>query len=216
LRVRFFVLFLLLGILSPIHAQIAGHATVDGEAANALSDQGLRMGWENEPQSSPFREGSWVAMTYGSGIFGNCDDNVHMYNAHLGVGYYFANNLSFNLQSSGYYGAKLSTVGTPNEGSFYGGSIEGLLRYHAAHYGTWSVFVEAGSGISQMSRSVPTGGTHFNFVLTAGVGLTKRLDEDIYLIGGCRWFHLSNGSFFNDPNPGLDAKMFYGGLLRKY
>lgn len=205
-----------LGIISPIHAQVSGHASVNGDDSPSLPDSRLRMGWENEPEGSPFCEGSWVAMTYASGIFGNCDDNVHMYNGHVGVGYYFADNLSFNLQSSGYYGTKLSTVGAPNEGSFYGSSVEGLFRYHAAHYGTWSVFVEAGTGISQMSRSVPTGGTHFNFVLTAGVGLTKRLDENTYLIGGCRWFHLSNGSFFNDSNPGLDAKMFYGGLLVKY
>jgi hypothetical protein len=55
-------------------------------------------------------------------------------------------------------------------------------------------------------------------VLTAGVGVTKQLCEDTHLILGARWFHLSNGSFFNDAslNPGYDGGFLYTGLLFQY
>jgi hypothetical protein len=92
------------------------------------------------------------------------------------------------------------------------------MRCHVLNYGSWSAFADGGVGLSYLSKSVPADGTNWNFVLTAGVGITKQICEDTHWICGARWFHLSNGAFFNpgSRNPGYDGGFLYTGLLFQY
>jgi hypothetical protein len=196
----------------------------------SLSEYGLRLPWDPEPPNSPFREGSWVGLGYFSGGFGIFADDARLYGLHIGGGYYFMDNVSFNLEAIAFYGdrvvpraeveAKESWYLVPptgaNEGPTYGGGFQGLLRCHFLNYGSWSLYADGGTGFSYLTRSIPSDGTNYNFILTAGLGLTKQISECTHLMIGHRWFHLSNGAFFTAQNPGYDAKMIYAGLLVQY
>jgi Lipid A 3-O-deacylase (PagL) len=215
-RLNFCAFVMVAAIRLAANAAEPGHATVDGIQKPAADDpDGFRVIWDREPADSPFSQGSWVAMTYGSAIRGFSPDNVHMYGAHASIGYYVMDNVSMNFEATSYYGTHLASPGVANEGVFYGGSVESILRCDLIHYGKWSAYVEGGIGFSELSKSVPTGGTNYNFVLTAGFGLSKSLGESCSLMAGCRWFHLSNGAFFTSKNPGFDSLMVYSGFLFK-
>jgi hypothetical protein len=70
------------------------------------------------------------------------------------------------------------------------------------------------AGVSQATRAVPGGGTHFNFIEEAGVGGTYRLDDGVHLIAGVRYWHLSNAQIHGeDKNPALNGVGAYVGLM---
>jgi hypothetical protein len=199
-----------------------GQAVVGMEApAEPMSEAGLRFGWEQEPADSPFRAGTIAAVGYLSASFGIAGETARIYGAHAGVGYYYQDNLSFNVEVIAHQGGRVEADSdvpgaSKYEGTYYGAAFQLLARYHYLNYGTWSLFTDAGLGFSYLSTSVPRGGTNYNFILTAGLGLTKQLDECTQLFVGHRWFHLSNGAFFTDNNPGYDSKMFFLGILKTY
>jgi lipid A 3-O-deacylase PagL len=184
-----------------------------------MSEYGYRLPWYGEPPNSPFRRGSTVALAYVSGIFPGGLEDSRMFGAHFGGGYFYRDNVSLNLTFSGYWGDHTINSDTGRDlGTFGAGSIEGFMRCHVLNYGSWSLYGEAGLGFWLGSEPVPAGGTKYNFELTVGGGITKQIAEDLHLMCGIRWYHLSNGSFWNsaDKNPGLDAYMFYTGLMFQY
>jgi hypothetical protein len=185
----------------------------------ALSDYGYRLPWDGEPPNSPFRRGNTVALAYVSGIFPGGLEDSRMFGAHVGGGYYYRDNVSFNFTVSGYWGDHtINSITGQDLGTFGAGSAEGFMRCHFLNYGSWSLYGEAGLGFWLGSEPVPARGTKYNFELTAGGGITKQITDDLHLMCGMRWFHLSNGSFFNDAskNPGLDGVMGYIGFLIQY
>ena len=206
-------------VCGSVHAQECGKATVCCEEPPPLREAGLRFAWESEPENRPFRQGNWVSMAYGAAVLGVFADDARMYSAYGGMGYYFRSNLSFNVNLGAHYGDRNVNRDTQlDTGDFYGGSIEFLMRNHVVNYGTWSAFVDGGLGFSLLTNPVPADATTYNYVLTAGAGITKQLDECTHFIAGIRWYHLSNGSFFNSSakNAGYDGKMIYAGLLYSY
>jgi len=206
-------------ISSTVSAQESGRSSVVCEDPPPLSEAGLRFAWEEEPENSPFREGSWVGMTYAAMVLGTFKDDAQIFGGYAGLGYHYRSNASISVILGANFGDKNINRDTGvNQGDFFGGSIQLLARNHLINYGSWSAFVEAGLGFSVLSDPVPADGTTYNFMLTAGAGITKQLDECTHLILGCRWHHLSNGSFFNPANlnPGYDGKMVYAGLLFSY
>jgi hypothetical protein len=63
-------------------------------------------------------------------------------------------------------------------------------------------------------QEIPRGGTEINFDARAGVGATVRLLNDLHLMGGVRYLHLSNGNIHGlDENPSIDAVEGYVGLM---
>lgn len=212
-------------------------ACPDNAPPAPLGEAGWRFAWDNEPANSPFKAGSWAAVAYMSGDFGIFADNAELWGAHYGIGYYYRDNVSFNVEVFGLYGSLLvrrpesdppivtpqgilpgEFRGTPrgNEAPIYGIATQALIRCHVLNYGTWSLYGDWGVGFAYLSKSIPSDGTNYDFILTAGVGFTKQLADSVHLIGGCRWFHFSNGAFFTDVNPGYDSKMVYLGLLVNY
>jgi hypothetical protein len=184
-----------------------------------LSEYGFRLPWDGEPPNSPLHRGGWVATTYVSAIFPGGLEDSRMFGAHVGGGYYVRDNVSMNLTFSGYWGDHtINSITGQDLGTFGAGSVEGIMRCHVLNYGSWSTYGEAGLGFWLGSEPVPARGTKYNFILTAGGGVTKQLSDDVHLMVGLRWFHLSNGSFFNNANhnPGLDGVMSYLGLMYQY
>jgi len=61
---------------------------------------------------------------------------------------------------------------------------------------------------------VPTFGTTYNFTARVGPGVSYRISDDVFLLGGARYFHLSNGNQHGRiKNPSYDGIEWYVGLM---
>ena len=126
------------------------------------------------------------------------------------VGYYLKDNLWLGAAVSGYHADQPGNVGQDTGGA----GIDAMVRLHLLTVDRLTLYADGGGGVSMWDAPTPEFGTHFNFTGKAGVGLTYRLDEHLHLLGGARYFHLSNGNIHGrDQNPSFDGVQFYGGVM---
>lgn len=96
----------------------------------------------------------------------------------------------------------------------YGLSAGIGFRWHFLTRERWSLFADIGISLLGTTDAVPPEGTEFNFMPRAGLGFTHKIDENIRLIGGVRWHHISNARTRGDArNPARDAPSIYVGLI---
>lgn len=182
-------------------------AALEGDSSVEPAPQATRGG-----TADPFDEGSWVFTAYGSGTWGENSDSL--YGAHVGGGYYFLDGLAINLEATGYYVNIHTRSGQPG-GDTGAGGLDALFRWHFLrdkNEGRWSIYADAGAGILQAGESIPANGSNFNFTPQAGVGATIKLCDQAHLMGGVRWFHISNAGTHSN-NPGFDGAEVYVGLM---
>ena len=121
--------------------------------------------------------------------------------------YYFAHEVSIGVEVQGY------AVDQVTDDTVLAGA--GLvLRWHFFADDDFSLFADAVGGVSLAEAEVPEGGTHFNYVPKIGGGATFKLRDDVHLIGGVRFFHLSNGNLHGrDENPSQDGVQYFFGVV---
>jgi len=132
--------------------------------------------------------------------------NEYLASVITGFGRYFWDNAGFELQVVGYHGhdGDDNTVGL-------GGNA--LARYHFLNFGRASIYGDVLGGVFLMSDNFPSGGTGFNFTYGGGPGLSWRLRDGLYLDGGLRFQHVSNGFVEGrDRNPIFNSFGGYVGL----
>jgi hypothetical protein len=128
------------------------------------------------------------------------------YNANLAASYYLVDNLSIGAEVQGYY------VDQTYDQAI-GAGVGVLARWHFFTRDAFSLFIDGGGGVFYGDPEVPEFGTHFNFTGKGGVGAAIRLSDDVRLIGGARYFHLSNGNIHGrDQNPSFDGIQFWVGV----
>jgi hypothetical protein len=89
-----------------------------------------------------------------------------------------------------------------------------LMRHHFLRWPRSTLFIDVGQSIFYGSDEVPPGGTHLNFAFRAGPGFTYQLRERAHLIGGMRYFHLSNARRRGaERNPSINGVEAYLGLM---
>src|SRR5207249_779190 len=156
-------------------------------------------------QSRGFSKGTWDLEIDGSYIQPIRFSEDRFYDLNVGLGYYLANDFALNLQLFGSY------VDQPGEEGKLGAVI-GLFRWHALHFDRFSLYLDGGGGVSLADPEVPEFGTHFNYIGEIGPGASWRLDDNLYLLAGARYFHLSNGDLHGRvQNPSFDGINFYLG-----
>lgn len=137
-----------------------------------------------EPPRTAFARDTWVLTLYSGFAKGFGDDQgEHGAPFNLGIGRYFSDNWAFNLEGSYTLVNKPTTAGP---------GMNLILRGHLWEREGTSLFIDGGAGIVYFDRAFPRGGTHFNFTLHAGVGMTFPLDENVYLMAIVRYWHVSN------------------------
>ena len=109
-------------------------------------------------------------------------------------------------------GVRLDGIGvglrdTPATGGV-GSSL--LLRWHVLRRENWSLYFEGGCGLAYFSSSVPRGAAKLNFTPECGVGMSLALSDTVRLLGGVRWYHISNAQTASS-NPGVDMLELYVG-----
>jgi len=131
----------------------------------------------------------------------------HFYNFDIIGGYYLFDNFSINADLLASY------VDQPDENAILGG-FGFLLRYHFVNHDPWSLFIDAGGGLSYADPQVPEFGTHFNFTAKGGGGISYRLRDDLHLLTGVRYFHVSNGDIHGrENNPSFDGIQLWIGMM---
>ena len=125
----------------------------------------------------------------------------------VGVGYHLWDNFSLGLALTGY------SVEQPGEDAG-GAGVEAIARWHLLTLDRFTLYADGGGGVGYFDPQVPEGGTRWNYTARVGGGLTYQLDEGVYLMGGVRYFHLSNGNIHGrDDNPSYDGVQYYLGLM---
>jgi hypothetical protein len=132
-------------------------------------------------------------------------------NIDISAGYFIWDNNSLNLELQGYRGDQ------EFDSDVYIGGIGITGRFHFLRGNHWSIFFDGGGGVSYADQEFPQSpydGTNFNFTGKAGFGGTWEFKEHTHLIGGARYFHLSNGQIRKpDDNPTFDGIQFWGGVM---
>jgi len=154
-----------------------------------------------------FAKGTWTFQTYGSGTFGDYDHG-QIYTFHIGGGYHFQDDLSVNLEAFG--GAvDPGSVSGDDEGGV--GGLDLLLRWHFHKEENYTFYIDGGAGIQFATTNFPSD-SHHNFRPQAGIGMTWKLKDDVRLMTGVRWLHVSNAGT-TAGNDGLDTAQIYAGLM---
>jgi hypothetical protein len=155
----------------------------------------------------PFAKGTWDLEITGGYITPIRFSDDKFTEATAGVGYYLVDNLSLTAELQGYYADQ------PDKDALVAGAGL-LLRWHVLVIDRFSLFIDGGGSVTYASREVPEFGTHFNFTGKGGLGMTYQLRDDLHLIAGVRYFHLSNGNLHGrDQNPSYDGIQFYAGIM---
>ena len=154
-----------------------------------------------------FRQGTWALEADGSYIQPIRFSEDKFYAGSFAASYYFSDDVSLGAEVTGYF------VDQPRDDTgILGGGV--LLRWHFLQAERCTLFVDGGFAVSIAEAAVPEFGTHFNYTPKGGVGATLRLGDDLHLIGGARFFHLSNANLHGrDQNPSQDGVQYFVGML---
>jgi hypothetical protein len=157
-----------------------------------------------------FPRGTWTVTGYGTYAKSFTGEEAKIGSASVGVGYYIWNNTSLSAELAGYYDGQPGGDSRIVSGDF-------LARTHLFHSGRFSFFMDGVAGISYADRRTPHIGTHYNYIIEPGIGATFQLAQNVHLIGGVRYFHLSN-AHLEGPlrNPSINATQAYVGLLFRF
>lgn len=154
-----------------------------------------------------FARGRWILAGYGSGTAGKSSRNV--YAAHFGLGYHVIDNLSLNLEATGYFIKQAKDTG--------GVGLDIVPRWHFLRGDRWSLYLDGGAGVMYTEGPLRSPGTKFNFALQGGLGMSYNFTERLIPVVGLRWFHISNARIQGeDRNVGFDAPMIYFGFIAPY
>lgn len=160
--------------------------------------------------STAFTEGSWCSVIYGNYGSDVTNRNVRLGGANLGIGYYLVDNVALNLEGSA------NMIDEPGPDG-WGGTTSLLLRQHFFNRDRFSFFIDVGWGIIETQYDTPVRGTRFNFIQHTGPGFTYELDKGTYLLGGARFFHISNARLEGrNRNPSVNGIEGYLGLMFKF
>jgi hypothetical protein len=214
------------GAASP--AAVAGDERARGETtslevhfAETLAEIGAA--WPDEgPPAAPVAlkpafgaKDSWrwhLSVGYGREVETNWDQNF-LFGG--GVEYFIIDDLSLVMELNVLYFDQTSEPGLPPAHDAWGINFNLLVRWHFIAADTWSIYADGGAGMIGTTDPVPgpdtrnnLGGTTFNFTPQIGFGGSFEVAQDIRLLLGLRFHHMSNAqSEFN--NPGRNSLLFY-------
>jgi hypothetical protein len=172
-------------LLAPPHANAAGSVDENGNFPKGLFALTLTGGYMNE--------------------LGPHDQEY--VNGAVGVNYYVVENLSLGAEFGAWH------IWQPGNDAFaWSAGIN--LRHHFYTKPWGSVFFDVGEYALQADTDVPDDGTSFNYLFLCGGGLSYRVSENVHLMAGARYFHLSNaGREGGDANPSNNGVQGFAGVM---
>jgi len=176
----------------------------------ALNEDGLESQDINDPfDMEGFGPDKWYFEAYGSGAIEFSGGN-DAYSGHAGVGFFFHEQFSFSIIGAAGY----MSVPSNDDSQYVGFDL--LPRWHFAKWDQLRLFVEVGAGLHYaFPERFPENGSHFNFRSHAGMGVLYQLTEQVYLLGGANYLHISNANLVS-PNVGWDGIEGYFGVVMPF
>ncbi len=190
-----------------------GYATSEGslpipdfraDAVLHLDDSSISLGAIESPSSARFGEKDSWRWFVQAGFAHEFNDESEHYLLGVGLSYFMTDDLSIDLELNGFY------VHQEVDDAFVS-NFNVLLRWHFLARESWSLYADAGAGLSYATDDVPENGSHFNFTPQGGVGFSVDVGHGARLLTGVRWHHMSNART-RRSNPGRDAAMIYAQL----
>jgi hypothetical protein len=165
-----------------------------------------RPAWE----PANFPEGTASFTTYGAFTRNFTGPRAVMGSGTVGIGYYVWDNVSLNAEFSGFHNDQAGP-----DANIY--ALNALLRQHLFHRGRFSLFVDAGGAVSIADTRTPPNGTYYNYMEETGIGSTYQIKDSLHLIGGIRYYHLSNARLEGPVhNPSINGLQGYVGLMLRF
>ncbi len=159
---------------------------------------------------NPYPKGMWDCTIYGSYAIQPSHFPIQTYSGTFGVSYYFANNWSFGVEFEGLSFDEPGGIGTA-------GRADMMLRTHLVNWKNGSLFSDFSLGLFAADHRFPAPGTYFNYTIRTGLGAMWKLTDNIDLLAGARYLHLSNAQLEGARhNPSFNAVEIYSGLLFKF
>jgi hypothetical protein len=160
------------------------------------------------PAEERFPKDTWALDLTGSYVTPVRFSENRFYNSTVTLEHYLADRFSLGVQLEGYYTEQ------PSGDDTVLGGIGLTLRYHFYESGRFSFFGDAAGSATMAEDEVPDGGTHFNWTGKLGLGGTWQLADHTFLLGGARFFHLSNAQVHGrDQNPSFDGIQYWAGVM---
>ena len=167
----------------------------------------VSLAWADDPPVM-FPKGTVTFESYVTGAAG-LDAHTTLGSTAVGMGYYVWDNVSLGVEASGY------RVWEPHDDG-WAGSLSGVLRQHFFTFDRATILADVSFGPIEASQRIPQGGTYFNFITRTGLGATYQLNDKIFLLGGVRYFHVSNARLEGSQrNPSVNGLEGYVGLMWK-
>jgi hypothetical protein len=152
-----------------------------------------------------FTDSQWSLTLMGYAALDVSGQGVGMAGPTVGLSYYLTDNFAGMLELTGWR--------VWQDDDTYAGALNLLLRHHMFELGKATVFADFGGGIFRAGERVPEDGTHFNSTIQAGFGITYPIADDVYFVGGIRYYHLSNARRRGgDRNPSLNGPSIFLGI----
>lgn len=191
--------------LASIEYSYTPAVNAEARSSDASSEPSPTVAPASLDRAEPFgREGSLRLNIHGGyGRDFKTSDNQHgMLGA--GISYFIIENLSLDAELNGLY---IDQRGS----NALAGNVNLLFRWHFFSQETWSIYLDGGAGLFYASKRVPQDGTRFNFTPQAGGGVSFEIAQDLRMMLGVRWHHISNARTSSN-NPGRDSVMGYVGV----
>lgn len=164
------------------------------------------------PDLAPYKAGSFqmtVYNSYAQDLFRRPTEPAKYLAGGFSFGYYVRDGIAINLE------AETLGVITPGPDSFgMGLSIINRFHFYEIPEDNLSLFLDLGLGCIQTNHRTPNPeGTHFNFTIQAGVGVSWEFEPHTHLLAGLRWYHVSNANMRGaDRNPTVDGLKLLVGI----
>ena len=154
-----------------------------------------------------FPAGLW-SLTLTAGYMNELGPHDQEYvNGAVGIHYYVVENLSLGAEFGAWH------INQPGNDAFAWSAGVGL-RHHFLTREWGSVFFDVREYAIQADTDVPDDGTSFNYLFLCGGGVSYRMSENVHLMAGARYFHLSNaGREGGDTNPSNNGVQGFAGVM---
>ncbi|HEV8607626.1 MAG TPA: hypothetical protein VGQ99_19985 [Tepidisphaeraceae bacterium] len=159
------------------------------------------------PTAQPFDKNTWSLDLAGSYIIHIRWSEDYLTTGSARLNYYIWKNVAFTFGLSGYL------IDQPDNDAT-AGSFDIGGRIHLLRIDRFTLYFDGGGSRIFSNTAVPEFGTTYNYIGRVGGGATWHLFNNVHLMAGARYFHLSNGDVHGRiNNPSFDGIESYAGLI---
>jgi hypothetical protein len=158
--------------------------------------------------TTEFPKNLWTVDLFGSYIDRFIAVPHEMAMGTAGFNCYFLDNISMGCEFNGIF--------APQPDDATGVGLAYSMRGHFLRGDGWSMYLDTALGLVDFDAPTPLGGSHFNFTVGVGGGMTLRMTPRLDLMLGARFFHESNAGLDGvHRNPSFNGGQGYVGLMFK-